>query len=375
MDITKYISTLPDEVLGLGTFCVTRKGEKQPYDPIKGFSISAKDDFYDIFTLAELDLDRYDTLGIKIIDPISTIDIDDCIDSNGVISEHALDIINIVKSYTEISPSGTGIRILFKATNEFVRELYKIKNSKNGVEYYDGKDQLTKGGRMVRLSANRIFNQYEYREADTSKVLDKYMAKDIDLVNSSNVAEEINEDKCFFIGQILRLDSLIYDVYYRHMTILSESEWDLILANHINNYTSNTNELRKIFEESYYFTKKKNIEPKFHRNKWFNTTYGENIIQKARPTGANPMIAHYASMFDTYENNNCPMNIEQVAKLAINMGFIKESYVRGLDLDNVILFEGEDLISQLMWIANNRKNFALRFSKLVKEHLKEIKNV
>ena len=42
------------------------------------------------------------------------IDIDHCIDENGEINKNALDIIDTMDSYAEISPSGTGVHIIYK---------------------------------------------------------------------------------------------------------------------------------------------------------------------------------------------------------------------------------------------------------------------
>ena len=42
------------------------------------------------------------------------IDIDHCIDANGEINKNALDIVDTMDSYAEISPSGTGVHIIYK---------------------------------------------------------------------------------------------------------------------------------------------------------------------------------------------------------------------------------------------------------------------
>ena len=41
------------------------------------------------------------------------LDIDNCIDSNGVISEQAQELIDLLDTYTEISRSGKGIHCIF----------------------------------------------------------------------------------------------------------------------------------------------------------------------------------------------------------------------------------------------------------------------
>ncbi len=48
------------------------------------------------------------------IERITGIDLDNVIREDGTLEPFALEIINLMNSYTEISPSGTGIHILCK---------------------------------------------------------------------------------------------------------------------------------------------------------------------------------------------------------------------------------------------------------------------
>lgn len=354
MDLQRYIGILPSEVLEHGTFCVTRVRDKKPYDPFKRTVIGAKDEFYDILSLLDLDLSEYDTLGIKIIDPISTIDIDNCV-VDGKANDMALDIIHMLKSYTEISPSGTGIRILFRALNHFDRDEYKIKNSKNGVEYYDAIDQQSKGGRMVRLSGNQIFPEYEFRAVDTTKMLNIYMRRELINFDVENEDGEINKDKCYFIGEAIKKDYSIYDIYYRHMTRLSESEWDLMLLNYINFYTRNINEVRYIFENSTYFKTKKNEPPKYHVNKWFNTGYAERVLPIVRPSLGNSSLKKYVNLFeDTEYDETYPLHYDLLVNIAVEIGFVKFTYFPDAIKVDVKSFPEEAIVAHCMWIAKNR---------------------
>ena len=53
-------------------------------------------------------------IGFVLGDGIAGIDIDHCIDpATGAVDARALDIVAAMQSYTEISPSGTGLHILF----------------------------------------------------------------------------------------------------------------------------------------------------------------------------------------------------------------------------------------------------------------------
>jgi hypothetical protein len=350
MDIEKYLYTLPEEVLTQGTFCVTLQGDKKPYDPFLKKVIGVKDNFYNIFQLHELGINEYDTIGIKVLDPISTIDIDHCVHGDKI-DEMALDIIHGIQSYTEISPSGTGIRILFKAKNEFDRNKYKIKNSHKGIEYYDGLDQMQKGGRMVRLSANKIFD-YKFKEVDTTKILDAYMAKEyVQTIELQD--EEINEYVCYFIGEYLKKDYSIYDIYYRHMAILSESEWDLILLNHIAFYTQNIKEIRYIFENTSYFKRK----DKKHMFKWNDTQYASNLLKIIRPTVGNTTVLSYVEIFRQYTpQESFQVHGDTLIHISSEIGFIKHAYVNTLKHQLFYSSHGQDIVNHLMLIAKHRKH-------------------
>lgn len=56
-----------------------------------------------------------DGLGIVLRPPLIGLDLDDCV-INGEINDYAKDILSKVESYTEYSPSGTGIHIICKGT-------------------------------------------------------------------------------------------------------------------------------------------------------------------------------------------------------------------------------------------------------------------
>ncbi len=67
--------------------------------------------------LAAYDAGRLDGIGFCFMDddPFAGIDLDDCRDpETGEIMEDAMAIINIADSYTEVSPSGRGVKIFLK---------------------------------------------------------------------------------------------------------------------------------------------------------------------------------------------------------------------------------------------------------------------
>ena len=81
------------------------------------------------------EVSEYDGIGIGVFDGFCTIDIDHC-HNNGVLSDMAKNIIATMNSYTEYSPSGEGIRILFRADSSYDKAKYYINNQKLGLEIY-----------------------------------------------------------------------------------------------------------------------------------------------------------------------------------------------------------------------------------------------
>lgn len=103
----------------------------------------------------------YDGIGIMFGNGIMGIDIDGCI-KNGEITEQAKDIISRVNSYTEYSPSGTGVHTLCFGTIP--------KGSRNdaiGLEMYPS-------GRFFTLTGHRYENYSKMaKKADSQPVIDE----------------------------------------------------------------------------------------------------------------------------------------------------------------------------------------------------------
>lgn len=101
-----------------GRFCCWR-GElrndritKVPYDPKTGAHAKSNDPT--TFTTIEEALkvvDHYDGVGLGIFGNVCAIDLDHCISDSGYYTQEAAEIVELMHSYTEISPSGDGLHI------------------------------------------------------------------------------------------------------------------------------------------------------------------------------------------------------------------------------------------------------------------------
>lgn len=123
-----------------------QKWTKPPFHP-KGFGASkTKPQHYSAFNkvLAAYQKGSFDGIGFVLTDndPFVAIDIDHCLNDT-FLSDEARGIIKTMNSYTEISPSGTGIRIFVKGTIP--------RNIKKGIEIYINASYVTVTGRRWPL--------------------------------------------------------------------------------------------------------------------------------------------------------------------------------------------------------------------------------
>ena len=177
---TDMYEKLPQELKERGSFCLWKYEErdgrmtKVPYQTsgLRADSMN-KATFTDYSTAISL-RDKYDGIGIGVFDDICTIDIDHCIE-NGVLSDMTEDIISRMDSYTEYSPSGIGVRILFKASlPSYGKERYYINNLNIGLEVY----VAGYTSRFVTVTGNTaIGTAIEDRTEALAEILEKYMVR------------------------------------------------------------------------------------------------------------------------------------------------------------------------------------------------------
>lgn len=148
---------------------------KIPYDPATHSRAKANDPkTFGTFSDTLAAGGSYDGLGVGMFGDLAAIDIDHCIE-NGQLSPMAADIVSSMSSYTEISPSGEGIRILFRAPGlTFDKNRYYTKRSDTGLEVYiAGNDH-----RYVTVTGNRLnIADIETRHKECMAVVEKYMKR------------------------------------------------------------------------------------------------------------------------------------------------------------------------------------------------------
>lgn len=220
-----------------------------------------------------LNSEKYDGIGFMFSkeDDFVGIDIDDCIDGE-IVNKFAAEIINLMDSYTEYSPSGNGIHIIVKGElPEHITGTGK-KDSKLGLEVYRHGRYFTFTGH--RENDNDVFERTDelddlFRTHFKAQKPIKQSAgnKQMDLTNVELWRKMFNAKNGAATESLYKGDLINND----------HSSSDLSLCNHLAFWTGrNAEQMDSMFRESNLF-----------RTKWdkvhFSTgeTYGEMTIKQA----------------------------------------------------------------------------------------------
>ena len=156
------------------------KPDKIPLNPKSGGGAKANDastwgtfdeaagfaDRHGLFT------DRTGGIGFEFANGIAGVDLDDVILPDGTLKPYAQEIAETMKSYTELSPSGTGLHILFKLNVPLSEFGSRRRNDELGIEMYDSGRYFTITGHVYG-EAKPIAE----RTAEMKTVYEKYLAK------------------------------------------------------------------------------------------------------------------------------------------------------------------------------------------------------
>ena len=173
---------LPDELTQTGLFCCWRyedrngKQTKVPYHPLTGQRAKSNDPDSFVLYPQAVQATGFDGIGVGMFHGVCAIDLDDCITPEGDYTPTAVEIIERMHSYTELSPSGKGIHILFRAEGfSYDTKRYYIMNHPKGVEVYVAgatSKYVTVTGRGV--------NDYPFGERgnELKQVLERFMLRE-----------------------------------------------------------------------------------------------------------------------------------------------------------------------------------------------------
>lgn len=171
---------IPEYLKKNARFCVWRytpEGRKPPITPGAGTmaKVNKPETFTDFGTAVEKST-GYDGLGLRVSGDLIAVDIDHCVDHNGVLSPMAADILQTLDTYAEISPSGEGLRLFLLAPGfEYDKDAFYIKHPINGLEVYG--EGYTK--RYVTVTGDALSDKpIADRGGQLSGVLERYMKRE-----------------------------------------------------------------------------------------------------------------------------------------------------------------------------------------------------
>ena len=279
------METFPEELRQRGRFCCWRYEDrnggrtKVPYDPRTGQPARSNDLSSFVSYEQAVRAKGYDGIGIGIFGSICAIDLDDCISETGQYSQAASDIVSLMHSYTELSPSGRGLHILFRADSfRYDTDRYYIMNHKAGIEVY----VAGATNKYVTVTGKRP-EKADYAFGERSKelgiLLETYMRRPGTLsgVNGENAvnAANMSEQDRYLLSQAIRKPQFRQLWTGSVSGYRSQSEADLALCSHLAFWTGKD---PKRMDEL--FRKSKLMRPKWDERHG-RDTYGALTIRKA----------------------------------------------------------------------------------------------
>lgn len=218
----------------------------------------------------------YDGLGIGMFGNLAGIDIDHCF-LNGELTPMALDIINAMDAYTEISPSDEGIRLFFLVPAGFSYDTtqYYIKNSTLGLELYIA--GMT--NRFLTITGNVLRSRDLADRSDRLQaILDKYMKRPAQPIQAAAapVPVEIELSDTDLLDKAKNAANgeqftALWNGDYKAAGYGSQSEADLALCNQLAFWArGDAARIDRLFRQS-----------GLYRKKWEREAYRTGTIQKA----------------------------------------------------------------------------------------------
>ena len=276
--------SLPDDLKDRGRFCVWRyedrngRRTKVPYHPLSGEAARSNDpDSFVSFSEA-VQANGYDGIGIGIFNGLCAVDLDDCITDAGYIKQPAADIIHLMHSYTEVSPGGNGIHILFRADGfNYDTGRYYIMNHRSGIEVY-----VAGATNKYLTVTGELFEGIRYPFGDRTKelavLLERFMKRpEADRgANGGNAANGmIPQTDAQLIGKAIK-DYKFRKLWYGDITgYQSQSEADLAFCGYLAFWLEKDHErMDRVFRKS------KLMRPKWDERHG-SDTYGAITIRKA----------------------------------------------------------------------------------------------
>ena len=211
-------------------------------------------------------------------DPLSGVDLDNCIDENGKLKPWAVPIVEKLKlvSYGEVSPSRLGIKFWTQARlpENVKHKVYITEGEDDAIEAYDseryftltglGKGDIAEGQAVI----DWLIKEYMTPEPTPTPGRTPHPAPQANLKTADEVIQRLRQSRqSHKFDALMRGDTTGYG---------SQSEADIALCSVIAFWTQDTNAIDGIFRQSALY------RPKWdEKHRTDGATYGEMTIEKA----------------------------------------------------------------------------------------------
>lgn len=273
---------IPKEIRNLKCFICYDK-DKAPINPETGETTTSGIQNRWSYQTALQGVEKYQNikgigviLGLTSIGNLCGLDIDDCINDKGEIAPEAMEIINQLNTYSELSPSSKGIHCLFFAKKSGDRCKNSDLNWCKCLELYDH-------NRYFTFTGDSINNKpIEHRQAECDRIYQNFFEikenNEIKPAAPSLISSDIEKDKRKF-AKGLEIDTKLSSLYNGARTFDDESRSDLALLSKIL-YWTNCNEVLAIslFLSSIYALTK----DEKHKKKLKRKDYLQRTLQRAK---------------------------------------------------------------------------------------------
>ena len=276
------MTALPDNLIKDGLFCCWRYEErngrhtKVPYHPETGQGAKSNDPRSFVPFDTAMKATGYDGIGIGIFNGICAIDLDGCVTDSGYYTETAAEIVHLMHSYTEFSPSGNGLHILFRADGfQYDAKRFYIMNHQAGIEVY-----VAGATNKYVTVTGKVCEPYEFgdRSAELQILLERYMVRPetiaVNAINAGNT--HIDPSELLQMARNSKCGAAFTSLWEGSTAgYSSHSEADMALCSHLAFWTGkDAAQMDALFRQS-----------GLMRDKWdrhqSGTTYGAITIQKA----------------------------------------------------------------------------------------------
>jgi len=269
---------IPEELKELDQWVCWKKSlgpdgklKKIPYDPKTGeFAKANIPGTWADYETAAAAANNYDGIGFEFLEGgnIFGIDLDHVIE-NGVINPVALEIIDTMDSYTEISPSGNGVHIIAKGT------IPSKDRRKDFIEMYSD-------GRYFTVTGNVYngHNKLNERTAEAAAIHAKYLSRQDTATAPQNATMPISDKEVLQKAMNSKASTRFNRLWNGDISLYNNdhSAADLALINDLGYWTNyNAAQMDRLFRQS-----------GLYRDKWDEVhgqeTYGQMTINRALQT-------------------------------------------------------------------------------------------